>query len=484
MATLKELQEKRNQLAANIKELADKNAADPKAWSADDETKWAEINAAYDANKAELDREIEAVNKARDDQEKRAKRLQEIEGHLADNIAFGGDNGDPSTGPVNKERFGGKSELDFSRTQAVALQGWMLANSPSLVNQVKDEHREAAKRIGVNLSDREVVFRVGNTSHFNRVQDFYRNGTVTNAAGQRINSQFVNALLEGQPTKGGFLVADTMLGRFEQALLDYSGVLQVAEVLRTSTGETLLWPMVDDTSNTGSRVGESNDAGSASDPTFGRLRLNAHTFTSGQMNVSRSLLTDTTVIDLETLIGDMLGTRIGRKMNTDFTTGGGGGTAPLGIVTGSSAGKTAASATAIVFDELIDLAHSVDPAYRSQPGAGYMMHDSILQVIRKLKDGNGQYLWSNGTQAMEPDRINGFPYWINQAMQSSVATGTKTVLFGLLRNYKVRMVNELRIQRLIERRAEYDEDAFIAYMRADGGLLNPGVNSVKHLVQA
>lgn len=263
-------------------------------------------------------------------------------------------------------------------------------------------------------------------------------------------------------------------------MLDYSGVLQVASIMRTNTGEPLKWPTVDDTDNEGTLVGENQDAGTASDPSFGQVIWHAHDFTSGVLKISRSLLQDSP-INLEQEIGAMMGERLGRKQNREFTTGGGGGVAPRGIVTAAALGKTTASATAIVYDELIDLEHSVDPSRRNLPGVGYMFNDAILQYLRKLKDGNGNYLWSNGTQAGQPDRINNRPYAINQHMASSIASGAKTVLFGYLPAYKVRQVGMIVIQRLVERFAEFNQDAYIAYMRADGNLLDAGDSPVKYL---
>jgi HK97 family phage major capsid protein len=104
------------------------------------------------------------------------------------------------------------------------------------------------------------------------------------------------------------------------------------------------------------------------------------------------------------------------------------------VVTGSTLGKTAAGATAILADELIDLYHSVDPAYRRDPSFGFMMHDGVLQAIRKLKDGSGRYLWipnfDTGIVTASPGVLLGAPVTVNQSMQATVATGTKTVSAG------------------------------------------------------
>src|SRR5690606_3040040 len=121
--------------------------------------------------------------------------------------------------------------------------------------------------------------------------------------------------------------------------------------------------------------------------------------------------------------------RLGRRANTELTTGDGNGD-PNGIVTASTLGKTAAAAAAVTYDEIIDLVHSVDPAYRASPKTRFMFNDSTLGVLRKLKDGEGRYIWTAGdVQNGVPGTILGYRYSINQAM-AGVATGEKSMIFG------------------------------------------------------
>jgi HK97 family phage major capsid protein len=455
MAKLDDLQNKRQELAAKIHELA------PKAdkWTAEDEAAWKAVNADYDAVKAELDTEIAAAQAA-------DKKLADAAARLADVDAY------QAYQPANRPRFGrdgGRMDNRSGNSAArmsMALQGWLLANA-GVRDRITDEHRAAAAAMNRSVDDSEFVISLSTSDHFNQCRNRW-------VAPQ-------NAMTIGNPDTGGATVGSTLVNSLEKAMLDYSGVLQVAEVLRTDNGEPLAWPTIDDTANTGSRVGEGADAGTASDPVMGRTTWSAFDFTSGLLNVSRNLLTDS-IFNLEQVIGEMMGERLGRKQNTDYTTGGGGGNSPAGIVTRSTLGKTAASATAIVWDELIDLEHSVDPSRRSQQGVGYMLNDAILQAVRKLKDGNGQPIWQSGWNAGMPDLLNNRRYWINQAMASSIASGAKTVLFGQLSQYKVRQVGTITLQRLRERRAEFNQDVFIAYMRGDGNLLDAGDHPVKHLV--
>jgi len=456
--TLKELQEKRSQLAANIKELADKFNAAGKKWQGEDEAQWTRLNAEYDANKAALDAEKARLEEAA----KISERLNAIErdGEDLDRL-IGRDGGSLERGPQNRGRFGGGGN-SFLANQAIALQGWFM-NAQGMRSRITDEHRQAASAIGCDLDDRDFVLNIGRTDDVRAMQVNRRR----------------NAMSVGDPAKGGFTVGQTLVNSLEAAMLNYSGVLQVAEIIRTDNGEPLYWPTIDDTGNTGKRVGEGSDAGDAGDPVVGQTAWSAYDYTSGLLNVSRNLLADS-IFNMEQVIGSLMGERLGRKQNADYTSGGGGGIAPRGIVTAAVTGVTAASSTGITWDEVIDLEHSVDPSRREN--SAYMLHDSILAALRKLKTGDGQYLWQSGANAGVPDTLNAKPYAINQSMASAMTSGKKTLLYGQLSAYKVRQVGQIKLQRLVERRAEFNQDVFIAYFRADGNLLDAGDHPVKCLV--
>lgn len=455
MDELKKLQEQRMTLAAKIREIGNK----VDSWTEEDRATYTAVNNDYDAVMAK----ITEANAKIDEQAKIANRLQEVEAYRPNNSRIGRDSGTIERGPANQSVFGGVAGVD---NQSLAMQAWFM-HGAGLQNEITDQHRTALAATGRSVNDREFVLNLSSTAQFAQTRNHLLDPR--------------NALTVGTPETGGHTVGSTLIASLEKAMLDYSGVMQVAEIIRTGNGEPFAWPTIDDTANTGSRVGEGQDAGTASDPVLGRTTWSAYDFTSGLLNVSRSLLSDS-IFNFVPVIGGLMGERLGRKQNTDYTTGGGGGLSPAGIVTRSYLGKTAASATAIVWDELIDLEHSVDPSRRNQPGVGYMMNDAILQGLRKLKDGNGQPIWQSGWNAGMPDLINNRRYWVNQAMSSTIASGAKSILFGQLSQYKVRQVGQIVIQRLVERRAEYNQDVFIAYMRGDGNLLDAGDHPVKHLV--
>jgi HK97 family phage major capsid protein len=222
----------------------------------------------------------------------------------------------------------------------------------------------------------------------------------------------------------------------------------------------------------------------AQDVTFGQVVLKAFKYSSKIVLVSMEILQDS-FFDVGTILRDLLAERIGRITNTHFTTGTGSGQ-PQGVVTASGLGKTGASGqtTSIIQEDLIDLEHSVDPLYR--PNCRYMLADSSLKVIKKLKDSTGRWLFQPNNEAglaasNQRPTINGYPYEINQDVAAMTASA-KSVLFGDFNRYVVRDVREFSLLRLEERYAEKGQVGFIAFTRSDGRAINAA--ALKHYINA
>jgi HK97 family phage major capsid protein len=127
--------------------------------------------------------------------------------------------------------------------------------------------------------------------------------------------------------------------------------------------------------------------------------------------------------------------------------------------------------------------HSVDPAYRTGPKVRFMFNDSTLKLLRKLKDGNGQYLWQPGMQAGEGSTLFGYQYTINQDL-ANVGSSSKSIVFGDFSKYKIRDVRGITVKRLNERYADSDQVGFFALMRTDGRVLDSGTDPIKYITQA
>lgn len=280
---------------------------------------------------------------------------------------------------------------------------------------------------------------------------------------------------------GGYLIPQGFMAELVKSLKAWGPMLDpgVTRVLNTATGNIIPWPTMDDTSNTGALIAENTQVALA-EVQFGTKTLEAYKYTSGVVLVSSELLQDS-ALDVEAIIRDAMAERIGRIANLHLTTGDGS-SKPHGIMAAAGAGATAASATAISFDDVIELFHSVDPAYRADPSCRFMFNDQTLKALRKLKDGEGEYIWQPANVATgQPDTILNQPYSINQAV-ATIATGAKTMAFGAFNRYVVRRVNEFSIRRLVERYADFDQTGFIGFTRFDGELLDAA--AVKVLTQA
>jgi HK97 family phage major capsid protein len=287
----------------------------------------------------------------------------------------------------------------------------------------------------------------------------------------------------GTTTEGGFTVPTFMADQIEQALLSVSGARQLGNVMKTSGGEQIDFPTNNDTGNVGVLLAENAQVGEQ-DLVFASVPLNAYTYTSKLIRVSNQLIEDSK-FDIMSYIANAGAERIGRGTNAAFTTGDGS-AKPAGFITGATSGKTTAGATAITFDELIDLEHSVDPAYRrmGSMGAKFTFNDATFAYIKKLKNTDGDYLWSapNGRDGA-PGTILGYEYAINQSM-ASIATTAKTVAFGDFSKFMIRDAGTPLILRLSERYADYNQTAFVMFTRHDSVLVDAGTKPVKYLTQA
>ena len=452
--TLKELREIKGKLAAEIKAQADVLTADGHVETPEQRGAFDKVNADYDRNEQRIKDAERAAAVAGEIQNRNDEQREQRAGRENATGNTGGET------PEQRER-----DLDL------AFRGWLAYQGGQ---PVKPEWREAADAVGMQFHVKEInteLRRDGDYLPAAKTEQEIRK--IATARENRAQSSVVGAL-------GGYLTAPpTMANALEVAMLYYGGIMSVAEVLRTDTGNEFQWPGYNDTGNSGRQIGESA-AVTVTDFVPSKDTWGAYKFTSDEVKVPYELLEDS-AFDIPTIVGAMLGERIGRILNTKGTTGTGANTIQ-GIVTAASTGVTSATATAIKYDEIIDLIYSVDLAYRS--GAAFMCNDGIVKHLRKLKDGNGNYLWQKSTQGGQPDTLDVYPLYINNDMQATVATGTKTMIFGQLSKYKMRLVRGVRSYRLVERHRENDQDAFVSFIRADGGLLNSGGNPVQCLLQS
>lgn len=422
MATLKELREKQAKLVADARSKLDEIKDDTP------EARAKEIEAEYDAMMAEYDRIEDRANR----EEKLSAREKELDEPVTPLPAV-----DERSVRVDDEVDG--AEADEKRAADV-FQSYLRGGMENM-----------------NAEQRKILRT-------------------------RFTKDFEGRAQSTSTTAGGYLVPQGFSNELVVSMKAYGPMLDpgITRELVTASGNQIPWPTLNDTANQAYRLGENTqETHSDGDLTFGQKVLDAYKYASGVILVSDEIIQDA-AINIEQVIRDAMAVRLGRKVNLDLTLGDGTGD-PNGIVTASSKGFDATLADGISFDDLIELEHSVDPAYRIGANVRWMFNDSTLKKLRKIKDTvTGNYIWQPAdVRTGAPSMILDHPYSVNQAM-ANVADSQKSVLFGDFSKYIVRRVREFAIRRLVERYADYDQVGFIGFARYDGELMDTA--AVKHLL--
>lgn len=298
-----------------------------------------------------------------------------------------------------------------------------------------------------------------------RASDEYKNAFWSMIRNKTLYPDLRNALQIGTDSEGGFLVPDEYERTLIQALEEENVMRSLCTVIQTSSGDRKI-PVVA-AHGTASWVDEEGQI-PESDDAFGQISIGAHKLAT-MIRVSNELLQDS-VFNIDSYIATEFARRIGSKEEEGFIVGDGSGK-PYGILNdtnGADTGVTTASATAIVADEIIDLVHSLKSVYRKR--AQFMMNDTTIKAIRKLKDGNGNYLWQPGLKEGQPDMLLNFRIATSSYMPE-IATGNKVILFGDFKYYWIADRQGRTFQRLNELFAVTDQVGFKATQRVDGRLV-------------
>ena len=292
--------------------------------------------------------------------------------------------------------------------------------------------------------------------------------------GGYMNIEVKNALEEGVDSEGGYLVPDEFEHTLIDALTEENIFRKNAHVFTTSSGSHKI-PIVA-TKGTASWIDEEG-AVPESDDSFGQVSIEAHKVGT-LIKVSEELLNDS-AFNLEAYFTTEFARRINDKEEDAFFNGNGTGK-PTGIFNatgGAQTGVTTGSSTTITADEIIDLFYSLKAPYRKK--AIWVLNDTTVKIIRKLKDGTGNYLWQPSLTAGSPDTILGRPVYTSQFVPE-VAAGNKTVAFGDFSYYWIGDRQGITFRRLNEKYADTCQVGFLATKRLDGKLVLP--EAIKVLV--
>ena len=453
MLEIKDIREQANKLATDMRALIEAARGDDRDLTTEERQQFDTMDADREALLADERRLL------------KADELSESRGRQVSPRA-------PVADPRESRRHNSDDTEITNLQRAEVLRAWFLSPSPEFVRTA--EVSDIASRMGVNIDQKFLRLRLAP-----KALRSLRSEDVRQWEERALGSSVVSP-----DDTGHYTVPNETMRALEEALLAYGGLRQLATVIRTQSGASLPIPTTNDTSNEGAILAENTQESTETDPAFSQLVLESYKYSSRKILVSIEFLQDNAINAAE-VIGRMLGERIGRITHRHFTVGTGNGQ-PNGVVTAATTSAvTTAAATAITRDELIDLKHSVDPAYRDM-GARFMFNDTTLKLLKKIKvpqysgDTAGIPLWQAGMTVGQPDTIDGDPYTINQHMAAPTA-GLKSVAYGLFSKYLIRDVMNVMLMRLDELYAEYGQVAFLAFSRHDGDLLDAGTHPVKYL---
>ena len=274
-----------------------------------------------------------------------------------------------------------------------------------------------------------------------------------------------NVLSESVDADGGYLVPEEFEKDIVRGIDETNIIRSIAKVITTANDRKI--PIA---------VGHSvatwtaeNAAYTESNPTFGQKQIDAFKLTD-LVRVSIELLQDA-AFDIEGYIIKEFSYAFGVAEEQAFCVGTGI-NQPTGIFTadGGEIGVTAGSATAVTIDDVINLVYSLKAPYRKN--AKFLMNEATVSLIRKLKDGNGNYLWQPSVQAGQPDKILGYDVFTTP-FAPTIAGGALAIAFGDFSNYWIRDRGGRTVQRLNELYATNGQVGYVATERVDGKVILP-----------
>ena len=300
-----------------------------------------------------------------------------------------------------------------------------------------------------------------------RASDTYKKSFWNAMRKKTVSPNVLNALQEGTDSEGGYLVPDEFEKTLVEGLEEENIFRKLAHVITTSTGDRKI-PVVASKGNA-SWVDEEGTI-SDSDDSFTQVSIGAYKLGT-LIKVSNELLNDS-VFNLESYISKEFARRIGAKEEDAFFNGNGTGK-PTGIFNatgGAQVGVTTAANDKITADEIIDLFYSLKAPYRKN--AVWAFNDATIKTVRKLKDGNGNYLWQPALTSGTPDTLLGRPVYTSSAVPT-IAASSKVAAFGDFSYYWVADRQGRNFKKLSELYAATDQTGFVATQRVDGKLILP-----------
>ena len=369
-------------------------------------------------------------------------------------------------------------------------------------NKLNDAREDASATAGQSRDEYE---NKSKDAHERAFRAYLRNG-IAGISGEdrRVLTQLetrvandANALYTvGGASNAGYLVPQGFWHNLQVALKQFGGLLNVAKIVSTSTGNPMPWPTTDPTAIVGNYVGAQGTQLTFQDYVFGQGMMNAWTITSNVALAGLEAMNDA-AFDVEEFVRTRIGESIGRFVAAELHTGTGSSAflglktalTAYGIKTGAQGGvfqPTAAGTVTTIghvgtplnklaggtpgFDDIISMTAKVDPAYRASGRCTWVMNDNTQWKVRSITDSFGHPLWQPNVQVGGEDRVYGYPVLIDQNIGdiSTVASTDGGMYFGDFETCMVvRQVNQAGVMRLDERYADFLQVGFLGFVRMD-----------------
>ncbi|WP_422482391.1 phage major capsid protein [Pleomorphochaeta sp. DL1XJH-081] len=370
-----------------------------------------------------------------------------------------------------------KAFLDAKRNDKGILSAEDRATYERMEAEIVDLGHEIERQERIEAFERELNAHVGSpitsrpesahkgTKKTGRSSDEYKKAFWNQLRRRENTAELYNALQVGTDTEGGYLVPDEFEHTLVEALVEENIFRSIAHIIHTSSGDRKI--PISASKGEAAWIDEEG-AYPESDDSFGQVTIGAYKLGT-IIKISEELINDS-VFDIEAYIAREFARRIGAKEEAAFFSGDGSGK-PLGILAatgGAQVGVHAASATALSCDEVIDLFHTLRSSYRKN--AVWLTNDSTIKAIRKLKDGNGQYIWQPSLTAGNPDTILNRPVKTS-AYMPEISAGAKTLVFGDFSYYWIADRQGRTFKRLGELFAPTGQVGFLGSQRVDGRLI-------------
>jgi HK97 family phage major capsid protein len=306
---------------------------------------------------------------------------------------------------------------------------------------------------------------------------YLRSGSLESLTAEE-TKEYRGAIQRGQVIgvdgRGGFSTPEYFSSKLIESLKDSTGAMELVDLLVTSDGNPINFTEQSDIANIAVPIAEAT-AAAEDELTFKRITIGAKKFTSKLFRVSSELITDS-IIDIEAHIAKIIRQRFSRAINQYATKGLGTADEPRGfaLLPSTFQTQTMAVATAVAYDELVDLQSKLDPAYFKNGNVHWTFSQLTEAALMKIKDTTGQPIWSRGDITKKaPSTLLGIPIVINNDM-SSIGTANSTIIAigDFKAAYMFRLVNGVAIKKSDDRYMESDEVGFVAFARMDGNIMD------------